>query len=476
MRYFFVYIYGLALILNACKHDDGELPVEIEVTGDPFVNEYLGVDFAFANVSKSSGFLKGNESIYALDNNESTYWSPSLDAKSGFITVVFEEPRTVDAVLLSEKSYDITSFSIEVLKGNDWQVVYIGDEIGEDRLVTFNKVEDVTEIRLNVKKTNKSIKIGTFQVHKRNSTLKTFRVTSYLISSHTPETWISEYVKNIDYITELELIGAFMVDEKGAIVGKPTVKKSEFGEVKAYLNVNKFHELIGNRDIKKWISITPDIIHLSSNTEVRNAFFANIVTFLEVNNFDGIGIDWEYPNGQAEWNIYSAFLIELNSYLEPKGFSISLAVAGWGVNLSKKAIDIVEHFNIMSYDRFNFDYNKRHETYQLSRADASFLTGRGIPIHKLNYGIGLYSRGIDGVSWGPSYRGMVEVHNIGRENNLINGFYHCGINMCRDKTALAINQGAGGIMVFSLTYDLPATNSMAAIKNIRNVIDEATIQ
>ncbi|XP_076164556.1 chitotriosidase-1-like [Ptiloglossa arizonensis] len=155
--------------------------------------------------------------------------------------------------------------------------------------------------------------------------------------------------------------------------------------------------------------------YIASNSHTRTRFVHNVVRFLRRHKFDGLDVDWQYPNQNGgrpcDKENYVLLLKELRKAFERKGHLLSVAVAAAeeSAALSYNIAEILEHVhfvNLKTYD-FNGSWNKHAginaPLYASSKAtgaaaklcvDAAvrYWLSQGAPAHKLNLGIPSYGR------------------------------------------------------------------------------------
>ena len=72
---------------------------------------------------------------------------------------------------------------------------------------------------------------------------------------------------------------------------------------------------------------------MAANSTFRSNFITSTIDILQKFDFDGLDIDWEYPNrrdsvnGQADINHFSQLLKELRHEFDKHGFLLSAAVS-----------------------------------------------------------------------------------------------------------------------------------------------------
>ena len=75
------------------------------------------------------------------------------------------------------------------------------------------------------------------------------------------------------------------------------------------------------------------IIQMAANPSLRQNFIDSAVNMLTKHGFDGLDIDWEYPNGRdtvhgaADINNFTVLLKELRAVFDKKGLLLTAAVS-----------------------------------------------------------------------------------------------------------------------------------------------------
>ena len=171
---------------------------------------------------------------------------------------------------------------------------------------------------------------------------------------------------------------------------------------------------------------------MAADPAKRAAFIANICTWLEDYNLDGVDIDWEYPVG-APWDAkrhprdrknYITLLKEIRSAMDELGantgkrYDLSTAVpaSAWFLEANdvRAAAKIVDYLKLMCYDYYgpwtaytghnaNIYNNPRDPLWGGQSTDQGLdLYYRDwIPMEKILLGVAFYGRGWQGVEPGP---------------------------------------------------------------------------
>jgi GH18 family chitinase len=197
-----------------------------------------------------------------------------------------------------------------------------------------------------------------------------------------------------------------------------------------------------------WIkNVSPNHTDFASAASAthRTTFVNNLVNYVNQYNLDGIDIDWEYPQGENEWNDFISLCSELKTNLSGK--RISAALSGSAPNNSNfpgnvrsgiwNALDAI---HLMSYDMNNWPtHSDAGKSKNLIDAWATWGNGQpGFDKEKLVIGCAFYAN--DG-SPGDNTQSLKEK-----------------VDHCYDK-------GYGGVMIWELSDDLPNNTLLTAIYN-----------
>ena len=108
-----------------------------------------------------------------------------------------------------------------------------------------------------------------------------------------------------------------------------------------------------------WDESSAKFSQVASNPWTRARFAQNAVNFLKQHNFDGLDVDWEYPNqrgGQpSDKENFVALLRNLRQAFNPHGFILSVAVGASEMSASQsynvwEVSQQVDFINLMTYD------------------------------------------------------------------------------------------------------------------------------
>jgi len=197
-------------------------------------------------------------------------------------------------------------------------------------------------------------------------------------------------------------------------------------------------------------------------TAMRNArtnLTANIETFVQTWNLDGVDIDWEAPANTSDGTLFNTLVQTLYTDLHPQGKLVTAALdtGDWfGMYIPSSSFAYLDLLNIMSYDSGGDYYFSSGITY---------WTGRGVPKAKLMMGVGFFGNPASGSGDEKDYKDIVAGDANAPYEDFSNGYQYNGIPSMVAKTQVT-KSSAGGIMIWELSQDTTGSTSlMNAIYN-----------
>ena len=223
-----------------------------------------------------------------------------------------------------------------------------------------------------------------------------------------------------------------------------------------------FHQLqilkANNPHVKTLISVggwtwSAYFSNIALTEQSRQTFAASCVNFIQLYQFDGVDIDWEYPvEGGLEGNIhrpedkenFTLLLAELRSQLDAAGdYLLTVATSASPIYQENLEIDLISQYvdwiNVMTFD-FHGPWNQASDPvtnfntplymipedpspepykskFNISAAIEGYIE-HGAPLEKLHASLAFYGRGFGGVPnqnnglfqtfWGPANAGTWE--------------------------------------------------------------------
>ena len=208
----------------------------------------------------------------------------------------------------------------------------------------------------------------------------------------------------------------------------------------------------------------------------RTAFIKAIIAMVEKYGFDGVDVDIEGDNINAN---YGKFVTELGTALTTNHKLMTAALATWnGSSVPDSALAAFDFVNIMSYDKtgpWDPSHPGQHAPYSMAVSDLAYWGGtRHVSKDRLTLGVPFYgysfgnSTAVGSLNYGDivaSFPGAATQDQYNVHGGVT--VYYNGIPTIRSKTQLALQQ-AGGIMIWELSQDATGSNSL--LKNIHAVI------
>jgi chitinase len=199
----------------------------------------------------------------------------------------------------------------------------------------------------------------------------------------------------------------------------------------------------------------------------RAAFVAKLSKYLDDHNLDGLDVDLEGP---AIGKDYGAFIGDLSKALKPKGKLLSAAVSGGygGDQISADALNDFDFVNVMAYDATGpWDPAKsgQHSSFDYAKDCATYWLGRGVPKAKLVLGVPFYGYGFgDAFTKGGYMYSEIVAKFPGAEllDQVGKTIWYNGIPTIQAKTKYVLDQGLGGVMIWSLNQDAKGKLSLLA--------------
>ena len=289
-------------------------------------------------------------------------------------------------------------------------------------------------------------------------------------SDNSPTPKSSEF-RVIAYVTDA-IVPSVIQYDKLTHINYAFLIPNEDGTFRALLNtwmlgnlVNQAHQ----HNVKVLVSVggwgwDTQFETLAAGLATRTAFIQNLMKVVNQYQFDGVDIDWEYPDpGQSAQNFLS-LIQELRAAL-PKDKLLTAAVVALGEHgpgIPAESFALMDFVNIMAYD----NSGSQHSSLDYARSALDYWLGRGLPPEKATLGVPFYARPSE-----ISYRKIVQADPAAAQldsfdyyGTLIN---YNGIPTIQTKTRMAM-QRASGIMFWTLEND--ADGELSLLTAIHQVV------
>lgn len=398
--------------------------------------------------------------------------------EDGALVLIFDEITAFDRVVLREtagsKGGCCRAFHIDAWNGEEWIEIYSNDLIDNYRLCVVDELS-CRAVRLVIDEdSGKSVKINEMSVKKAEKPdVSGFRVMAYVHpNGYIYNTLVKEETAaQSEIVTDIIFNGFLHWNKDGDGLAL------EFSD-----DFERYHTLFEELfTVKRTHLGLNNRCDLVNDEAVLTALADETVETAIKYGFDGVSIDYEYPYSNNAYAAFNSFLVLLGDRLHESDMELSVAVGLWNNHLDSAAVNTVDVFNIMSYDD-QTDFKSWHSTFRFASDEIQNAISAGFPIEKVNLGVPFYGegtkveKGIYKIDWDRSTSYAHIYSSLGGNFdpglNLYDGYYYNGPTMMRDKTALALERGCGGIMIWALNHDIPCTEQYSLLKSISDILAE----
>ena len=250
-----------------------------------------------------------------------------------------------------------------------------------------------------------------------------------------------------------------------------------------FLNgLDKLKNLRGNAGSKIILGVAHCDAGMTASTadpEKRVKFARQLVSFAKEKGFDGIDIDWEYPDNDTQWYHFSLFLGEVRSAMGANGMSLSSAINPYYLAPTSEMMDLRDFVYGMSYDR-----GGQHSTYPDMVTDVNTMRNKNVPDCKIVMGLPFYTNETrSNRNWDAQkgYSTVIQLYpNMapGTDTCTIDGQQHYfnGITTIKKKCQYVKTQKLGGVMIWCYDGDLLLTHAKSQAKAMFGVIKQQAVR
>lgn len=443
--------------------------------------------FSSCYYKKRTPELPENAIAYTCDykklGNNSLNGSVKIE-KGNHVDMDFGKEVSFDTVSLYESGDNCREFNLYIQKDGDWELIYKQDRIMAYHLCYVGQIT-AQKLRLEIADCEDAVKIKELCVYQTGKTDKKMKVTQYLrfdvedFSKLIGDEGFSGYY---DVVTDPIIFGEVYMDSEANICFYN-------GEEKFAQQLANLKKIIGHRDVNIWCCIFFDqydalgakdldatMDFVNENIDKINR---NIKAFVEKYQLYGIDYDWEYPRKKDQWKAYDLIVEDTAKYTK-----VSVAIPPWQVKFSDSAKECIENANVMAYDLFD-ELNDHSNYYNAGYEVILKVRDFGFRDEQILVGIPTYARttdrsefawpsvrddGTELGEWGKIVKDYTYTDENTNEEKKCDGYLNSYAEV-RDKTATAIDEGIGGVMIFRAFCDRPYTDKYCRTKAIKEVLD-----
>lgn len=270
--------------------------------------------------------------------------------------------------------------------------------------------------------------------------------------------WIdlNTFAPTIDYAKITHLLIAFEnpVNEAGDFSYNPQndvlQKQAQAHKVKVLLSIGGG----AVSDDKKLLARYFDLI----SDGKRAAFVAKLTELVVQHNLDGVDVDLEGPAINKD---YGAFVRDLAAALKPKKKLLTAALSqGYGgAGVPDAALTCLDFINVMAYNGtgpWNPDQPGQHASLEFAKANVAYWIGRGVKKESLVLGVPFYGYGFGAAfrSRNYPYKEVVAAYpGAEKADQVGDTIWYNGLPAITAKSRYVVEQGLGGVMIWSLDDD-----------------------
>ncbi len=298
---------------------------------------------------------------------------------------------------------------------------------------------------------------------------KNFRVTAYIVADGIND---SLDKSNLARVTDIIMFGNATFDEQGNVNLTEEFENQLNILKEAVTNQNLYLNILGpssQSTSDDWNDQMHDLADRHTKAFESGNLENNIKTVLEKYGLDGIVFDYEFPLRSKDWKAYDKFIVNLDSVLGDT-YKIGMSMVGWNLKQSKKAKEVTDFFEVMSYDLW--DDNGNHATTQIAKDDIKLFEKKGYDKAKLDLGVPFYARPTTKEAYWYDYKtyyDKLDGNGLFKDSETGLTFSFNTYDVIKEKTEYALESGIGGMMIWHYACDLPAENE----KSLFGAIDEA---
>lgn len=469
----------------------------------------IDVDLASSNYMKSENLCKSANILgditnkKSINDGKSTSFASMNKKNNAEIIIDLQVEKSFNTIILKEHGFNVKNFEIyayvldNITNEYRYRLIHASDKIEYHRLCSFDNVT-ARYIKIIIKKSSNIARLKEIEVYNEPvRTVDNFRVCGYYatdwtnIAKDTSLTYnqkvdkINTLIEKYNYknLTHLFMLCGLGYDELGNVYLYDKNDNQEIHEQALSMVMELIRRQNPNIKISVYFSSSSNnpIINKAMDQN-KNNFIQNLISFCNKLGFDGIEIDYEFPQSQYDFKVFDSFLIDLKAsmtkYMHNKENSIlSCAFGTKDINYSKEAIKSIDIVNCMTYDIF--DQDGHHSGFWGGCVQGGlYLESIGFSKEQINIGLPFYGTQTEALMEQYMYCDLNPTNYYENIYTVIDYLgnptqvYFNSPSMIRDKTSYAILAGYGGVMTWHSTLDLDIKSEFSLWRAINTAVHQ----
>jgi chitinase len=288
---------------------------------------------------------------------------------------------------------------------------------------------------------------------------------------------VATFAEAIDYakITHLNVAFENPINDEGDLSFSPKdavlIAKAKEHQTKILVSIGGGSASSDKPLLKRYFALIAD--------GPRAGFVAKLTAYVEAHGFDGLDVDLEGPSINED---YGKFIADLATALRPKGKLLTCALSkGYGGSkVPDAALAQFDFVNIMAYDGAGpWDPKSpgQHSSMQFARDNVDYWIKRGLAKDRAVLGVPFYGYGFGDAFKNRDYpynKILAEFPGAETKDEVGQTVWYNGLPTIRAKSRYVMEQGLGGVMIWSLDYDVKGEKSLLAA--IHEELNKASVR
>ncbi len=213
---------------------------------------------------------------------------------------------------------------------------------------------------------------------------------------------------------------------------------------------------------------------MAANSEARKNFISNVIAFCKEKKFNGIDMDWEAMDNEAEKKNYTILMKEFRNAVTSENLEFTATIGFgdyWCKWIENEALQQADWIQLMIYDQTgtwtaspfgnhaSFEHYVQAQQYWVDRGFAKEKIVLGLPFYGYKFASKSGGSGA-ALKYSEIVAGFPAMNFSEDQTPGTDWCFFNGPDMIRKKTAYALENGFGGVMVWEMSQDSEGEKSL----------------